>query len=368
MNRLFKTEEHFTKLQFSGFVFMKSVVWTRARFLAAALALAFGLAPVQWLPGASARLRDAMLRDYPNRADYDRMEHGYYEPLLDSARKLSVLDASGTRHEGPAFDAGPLALAVNDLREYVLKPSLSTRHTGKRWTTNALGMRDREYSFEKPSDTFRIALVGDSIGSGWGVDDGDGFEPLLERRLDELSRAGGGPKVEILNFAVPGHAPGQRWEHYRRSAVGRGIDMVIYEATLADPGWDERRLRSVLNRGLSDALEAPQYGACAPAGRGEVGREPGRISAHSQALQMANPRGRLPDDRGRLPRLGRSVRLGVDSQGGQDRRAARPREAEVACQAQRLLGGAGRLRRLRRRRRDRISHRPDGLSSQSHRA
>src|SRR5205823_5067020 len=117
-------------------------------------------------------------------------------------------------------------LVVADVREFVLKPSLAIEHDGARWSTNALGMRDREYATAKPPKTFRIALVGDSIAAGWGVGDGEGFEPVLERRLDARSRASGGPAVEVLNFAVPGHGPGQRWEHFTRVGWTTAPDLV----------------------------------------------------------------------------------------------------------------------------------------------
>ncbi|MBA3302475.1 MAG: SGNH/GDSL hydrolase family protein, partial [Acidimicrobiia bacterium] len=103
----------------------------------------------------------------------------------------------------------------------------------------------------------RIALVGDSIGAGWGVDDGRGFEPALERALDGRSRADGGPAVEVLNFAVPGYAPGQRWDHFTRVGWDLSPDLLIYEATLADPGWDERRLRGLLPQGIG--WDSPLY-------------------------------------------------------------------------------------------------------------
>ena len=93
-----------------------------------------------------------------------------------------------------------------------------------------------------------MALVGDSIGSGWGVNDGLGFAPRIESSV---------PSVEVLNFSVPGHAPGQRWEQFRRAGWPMSPDVVLFEATPADPGWDERRLRVLLPKGIG--WDAPQY-------------------------------------------------------------------------------------------------------------
>jgi hypothetical protein len=225
--------------------------WPLATVTAALLA--WGLMPEDRMPGVPSRIRAALGSEGRNRGDVERRERGYYEQLLDA----------GGRLDGPTgaiavpFGDGPLALRVEDVREYVLKPNLATVHEGARWTTNALGMRDRPYGRTKPRDTVRIALLGDSIGAGWGVDDGQGFEPRLERALDGRSRTAGGPAVEVLNFAVPGHAPGQRWETFRRIGWALGIDLVIYEATAADWGWDERRLRALLPRGWG--WDSPAY-------------------------------------------------------------------------------------------------------------
>jgi hypothetical protein len=230
-----------------------------AQFLLVVATLAWGLLPDAVAP----RWREALRRDRMNDADYERMERGYYEHLLDAGRQLGAPagPAPGRALENHVvaipFDAGPLTLTVDDLREYVLKPGLSVIRKGVSWSTNDLGMHDGPYATSKPAHCLRIALVGDSIGAGWGVDDGRGFEPVLERTLDGRSRAAGGPSVEVLNFAVPGYAPGQRWENFGRVGWSMGIDLVVYEATLADPGWDERRLRGLLPKGIG--WDSPMY-------------------------------------------------------------------------------------------------------------
>lgn len=226
--------------------------------LATAGLLALGLASTR----ASGVLKDGSL----NRFDTERMERGYYETLLDAGRRLDRLPGEGNAKQTNSqknpgaerpFDVGPLATPVADLREFVLRPNLTMRLDTGCWTTNSLGLRDREYTMEKPEATVRIALLGDSIANGWGVDDRDGFEPRVEEALDAKSRSLGGPAVEIWNFSVPGHGPGQRWEHFARLGWESQPDLVLYEATPADPGWDAHRLRGLLPRGLG--WDAPQY-------------------------------------------------------------------------------------------------------------
>lgn len=236
------------------------------QIVATAAILAWGLAPGRLALGTPGRLRETLRNDQMSQADYEKMERGYYEQILDAGRKLGASDAFDpelARRGGQSptkavpFEGGPLAQGVADLREFVLKSNLSVDHAGARWTTNALGMRDRPYETSKPPNTFRIGFVGDSIGAGWGVGDGQAFEAVLERQLNERSNAAGGPSVEVLNFAIPGHGPGQRWEHFRRVGWDTEPDLVLFESTQADLGWDERRLRGLLPRGIG--WDSPMY-------------------------------------------------------------------------------------------------------------
>ena len=148
-----------------------------------------------------------------------------------------------------------------------------------------------QYSLKKPAGTFRVALVGDSIGAGWGVNAEDRFESILEEVWDEPRPAGrAGQKVEIINCAVPGHSPGQRWYHFGQIGWPMDPDLVIYQSTAADVGWDERRLQvppaaraglglphlppAVLESAGVDASAAPTStsGALHPTALGNSGR------------------------------------------------------------------------------------------------
>jgi GDSL-like Lipase/Acylhydrolase family len=215
-------------------------------------------------PGVSS-LRDSFKSNLFNRADLERFERGYYEELLDQGRRLDDLaDVPGLRlrkRSGSTWsipvEQSPLMQRVDDLREVVLKRNDATERFGLQWRTNDQGMRDRSYSVKKPKGTFRVALVGDSIGAGWGVNAEDRFESILEELWNgrAVERAVG--KVEIINCAVPGHSPGQRWFHFGQIGWPMEPDLVIYQSTAADVGWDERRLRFLLARGL--AWDCPIY-------------------------------------------------------------------------------------------------------------
>jgi hypothetical protein len=235
------------------------------QLLATLVILACGLVPDRLSGDVPSRLRDSLQSNLYNRADLERLEGGYYEHLLDAGRRLDDLAdlpslrirrRSGSTWSIPVEEA-PLLVRVDDLREVALKPADAIKRWGLFWRTNALGMRDRDYPREKPPGTFRIALVGDSIGAGWGVNVEERFESILEAAWDNRAHRTTGLKVEIINCAVPGHSPGQRWYHFGQIGWPLDPDLVIYEATAADVGWDERRLRFLLARGLG--WDSPIY-------------------------------------------------------------------------------------------------------------
>lgn len=225
---------------------------TALRLVIVAAVLGWRWVPAGWAPPALERLRWAMGCDEVEKLDRllsheeaEQADQGYYNQLLDS---------------GPgAARSRSICVAVDELRQVVLRPGLSVvRNDGTTWTTNDLGMRDRDYELTRSAGTFRIAMTGDSIGVGLGVGDGLGFEPALEKRLNERSRRGGGPAVEILNFSLPGRSPGQRWDHFRKVGWHTRPDLVLFEATPADIGWDPRRLAELLPRGIG--WDSTMYG------------------------------------------------------------------------------------------------------------
>ncbi|WP_406698208.1 SGNH/GDSL hydrolase family protein [Singulisphaera sp. Ch08] len=284
------------------------------QFLATAAILVWGLVPRQLALGTPGRVRETLRCDLMSRADYDQMERGYYEQILDAGRKL------GGSAAGPRQGAGPsqVCQSVDDLREFVLKPSLSVRQpVGVSWSTNDLGMRDRPYPVAKPANTIRIGLMGDSIAAGWGVGDDLGFEPTLERWFDERSRQAGGPGIEILNFAVPGRSPGQRWYHFTQVGWVTEPDLVLFEATQADVGWAVRRLRELLPRGIG--WDSPLYVDILSASGvmpGETGQTYERAlrpytweltaSAYRAIAEGCSSRG-VPSILAVIPRVGRTV-------------------------------------------------------------
>ena len=67
---------------------------------------------------------------------------------------------------------------------------------------NSHGLRGPETTYEKPSDTYRILNLGDSIVMGWGVREEDTYGRRLESKLNEESSSS--LHFEVINAGVPG--------------------------------------------------------------------------------------------------------------------------------------------------------------------
>jgi lysophospholipase L1-like esterase len=97
---------------------------------------------------------------------------------------------------------------------------------------NADGRRGPEVAVEKPEGVRRVAVLGDSITFGYWVAEEDAFPRQLEAMLNEVR--GEGPRVEVLNFGVPGYNLDQEIEALRSKALAFAPDVVVVAFCLND--------------------------------------------------------------------------------------------------------------------------------------
>jgi hypothetical protein len=71
-------------------------------------------------------------------------------------------------------------------------------------TTNQWGMRDQEYTLDKPAGTKRIAMMGPSFTMGSGVGDDETYDAYLEPQLN--ANAAPGTHYEVMNFGVAAYS------------------------------------------------------------------------------------------------------------------------------------------------------------------
>ena len=100
---------------------------------------------------------------------------------------------------------------------------------------NKLGFRGPEITVEKPEDTCRILVLGDSVAFGWGVDDEVTFLRLLENRLN--GALGDGRRYEVVNTGHPMYDSMQELSVLRDRGLALDPDVVllVYVVNDIDP-------------------------------------------------------------------------------------------------------------------------------------
>jgi hypothetical protein len=151
-----------------------------------------------------------------NVADLTRQDRNYYDVLIDAPRP-STGTAFANLGNSSLKEIPPLEITrmefvhhTGDLLRYELKPSYKgVTYRGAPFWTNKWGMRDKEYSLVPPPNTYRIALLGASYEMASGVRVEDGFEWILEDRLNREGPGAPARRYEIMNFSVGGYDPMQ---------------------------------------------------------------------------------------------------------------------------------------------------------------
>lgn len=206
------------------------------------------------LPEAAQVVIKSLAWTRPNDADGEREVLGYYDNAIEASNfnralggeaggppagwQRQIEDTSAARRTG----AFPLTELV---------PSRSTVINGKTITTNSFGLRDREYTLDKPPNTVRIALIGSSGEMGWGVDDGETYETITEERLNRELSPQTGQHYEILNFSMNGWSAIEQPTVLRERVARFRPDVVVYGAHSGDRFFVMTRLGDAYRQGVT---------------------------------------------------------------------------------------------------------------------
>jgi lysophospholipase L1-like esterase len=101
---------------------------------------------------------------------------------------------------------------------------------------NQKGLRDREHSYERPNDSRRVLVLGDSFAWGYGVEETQRFSQLLETSVD----------AEVINAGVSGYSTDQELLWFRSEGVKYDPDLVILVFTGNDIGDNNQQLVSTI--------------------------------------------------------------------------------------------------------------------------
>lgn len=157
--------------------------------------------------------------------------------LLEGGARIALLalGAGGApievQWEGQGAGQAPLRDALYRPDErcfFLLKPNVELGQTPNPRIfdvrTNALGLRGREVSAQKPPGTLRVLCLGDSCTFGSGSGGDDTYPARLERVLRE---AHPDRKVEVLNAGVPGFTSYQCMKYLETEGVKLEPDVVV---------------------------------------------------------------------------------------------------------------------------------------------
>lgn len=177
------------------------------------------------------------------------------KPLLFIAAMLLMVEISfriylfGTDSLNPMrmnsytqiHDSGITTPAAIPAIYYELLPNFDGWYKGARFTTNAEGLRDKEYTKAKPADTFRVAVLGSSWTMGSGVAQEEIWHSVMESDLNERDKA---THYEFINFAVDQYGLGEIVATLEQKVPEYAPDLILIAITYYTPTvlWREPQL------------------------------------------------------------------------------------------------------------------------------
>jgi len=121
---------------------------------------------------------------------------------------------------------------------YELKPNLNGLLSGHPVRTNSQGLPDKEYSLEKPDNTYRIAVVGSSWSMATGAATDQSYQALIEEWLNENRPE---KNWEVINFSVEYYGLGEIIGNARHKALAYEPDLILMAITAVTPSfkWED---------------------------------------------------------------------------------------------------------------------------------
>jgi len=138
---------------------------------------------------------------------------------------------------------------------YALNPNTSKEHKDILYCINSDGFRDRDFSINKPQDTIRIVMLGDSFTFGDGLPIEHTIAKQLECILNENNKNN---QYEVMNFGISGYNTMSEVIFFEQKALKYKPDIVFIMYFLNDP--DKTTINfSLGNYGLEVCLFLKDY-------------------------------------------------------------------------------------------------------------
>lgn len=209
---------------------------------------------LQWGPVKSAvehtfgSNMEGILTQKLNSADENLLVEGYYEEILIGNELTSPISDMVDRGEGGKFRSSEGAILVDDIRIVVGKPNVKFIFKDMPYSSNSLGIRDKEYTKIPAENTIRTAVLGGSYVNGSGVGDDDVFDQILEMKLNEFQSE---INYEIINLGNPGFDLIQCiYDFEAKKAEQLNFDNLIYISHGIDMYKNIRTLVNIYTSGI----------------------------------------------------------------------------------------------------------------------
>ncbi len=137
----------------------------------------------------------------------------------------------------------PTFYSPDENRGYRLTPKIEGwyRKEGESYVRiNSDGLRDIEHNKQKPANTLRIAVIGDSYAEALQVPLENAFWKIAEKRLQQCD-ALGGKSVEVINFGVSGYGTAQQLITLQKQVWDYSPDVVLLAVTTNNDISDNSR-------------------------------------------------------------------------------------------------------------------------------
>jgi hypothetical protein len=141
----------------------------------------------------------------------------------------------------------PVFYQPDEVRGYALWPGAEGRYRREgaaHVRINSDGLRDREHTKQKPANTLRIAVIGDSYAEAFQVEREQAFWSVLEQKLRDCP-ARAGREVEVINFGVSGYGTAQELLTLREKVWSYAPDVVLLAVTTNNDVLDNSRALKV---------------------------------------------------------------------------------------------------------------------------
>ena len=131
-------------------------------------------------------------------------------------------------------------MGEDPVHHHRLRPSYDAPVNGTRFTTNTLGLRDREFPIPKPAGTFRILMLGDSFTEGGGLENDETVAKVVEAGL---RRGACGDAVDVVNAGHASYSPILEYLLLRDPGLRLQPDLVVLNFDMTDVHDDFVRTR-----------------------------------------------------------------------------------------------------------------------------